>query len=73
MMIITVPITMKITTRMTIIIVILVITFLVPCNFDICFWGSCCWRLKDLPEIVSNMCLRYCVMLIGSSTDWAAA
>ena len=40
MMIITVPITMKITItrRMMIIIVIAVITFIVACNFDLCFW-----------------------------------
>ena len=38
-MIITVPITMKITItrRMMIIIVIVAITFLILCNFDLCF------------------------------------
>ena len=39
MMIIRVPIMMKITIkrRMMIIIVIAVITFIIPCNFDLCF------------------------------------
>ena len=40
MMIIAVPITMKttITRRMMIIIIIAVITFIIACNFDLCFW-----------------------------------
>ena len=40
MMIVTVPNIMKITItrRMMIIIVIAVITFITPCNFDLCFW-----------------------------------
>ena len=39
MMIITVPIIMKITItrKMMITVVIIVITFLIPCNFDLCF------------------------------------
>ena len=40
MMIVTVPNIMKITItrRMMIIIVIAVITFIIPCKFDLCFW-----------------------------------
>ena len=39
-MIVAVPVTMKITVtrRMMIIIVITVMTFIIPCSFDLCFW-----------------------------------
>ena len=49
-MIIAVAIITKITIviRMMIIIVIVITNFLMPCNFDLCFWGSCYWRLKDI-------------------------